>query len=190
MARANHVVLFFGLIFFCLRGNVFPQSVYTARPDDPHAVYLMAQDFGAYADGVGDDSAALQRAIDRVQETTHHGVVFVPQGRYRLTQTVHVWAGIRLIGYGAKRPVFILAPNTPGFQEGAEQYMLWFTDERTPAGQPIADASEFTFYSALSNIDFEIGFGEPCGCCSAFQRGAAQLYIACGFSCWLRTRGD
>jgi len=140
---------------------VFPQSVYTARPDDPHAVYLMAQDFGAHADGVGDDSAALQRAIDRVQETTHHGVVFVPQGRYRLTQTVHVWAGIRLIGYGPKRPVFILAPNTPGFQEGAEQYMLWFTDERTPAGQPIADASEFTFYSALSNIDFEIGAGNP-----------------------------
>ena len=39
--------------------------------------------------------------------------------------------------------------------------MLWFADERTPAGQPIADASEFTFYSALTNIDFELNEGNP-----------------------------
>ncbi len=39
--------------------------------------------------------------------------------------------------------------------------MLWYTDERTPPGQPIADASEFTFYSGLSNIDFEMGDDNP-----------------------------
>ena len=137
------------------------QSVYTSRPDDPHAVYLTARDFGARADGVADDSDALQQAIDRVQETTHHGVVFVPEGRYRLTRTIHVWAGIRLIGYGAHRPIFILGPHTPSFQNGASRYMLWFTDERSLAGQPIADASEFTFFSAVSNIDFEIAEGNP-----------------------------
>lgn len=131
------------------------------RPDDAHAVYLTRHDFGAQGDGEADDSDALQHAIDRVQETTHHGVVFVPEGRYRFTRTIHVWAGIRLIGYGARRPVFVLAPNTPGFQEGADRYMLWFTDERTPEGQPIADASEFTFFSAVSNIDFEIAEGNP-----------------------------
>src|SRR5579872_3211733 len=76
------------------------QSVYTQRPDDPLAVYLTAKDFGAHGDGVGDDSGALQHAIDRAQETLHHGIVFIPEGRYRLTKTVHVWAGIRLIGYG------------------------------------------------------------------------------------------
>lgn len=139
----------------------YAQSVYPLRPDDPHAIYLTATDFGAHADGVGDDSDALQHAIDRAQETLHHGIVFVPEGRYRLTKTIHVWAGIRLIGYGAKRPVFLLAPNTPEFQQGTDRYMLWFTDERTPEGQPIADASEFTFYSAVSNIDFEIGEGNP-----------------------------
>jgi sugar lactone lactonase YvrE/plasmid stabilization system protein ParE len=137
------------------------QSVYPVRPDDAHAVYLTRHDFGAMGDGVADDSDALQHAIDRVQETTHHGVVFVPEGRYRLTRTIHVWAGIRLIGYGGRRPVFVLTPNTPGFQAGADRYMLWFTDERTPEGQPIADASEFTFFSAVSNIDFEIGEGNP-----------------------------
>lgn len=148
-------------LFAALCSLAAAQSVYTGRPEDPNAVYLTAADFGARGDGIGDDSAALQHAIDRVQETVHHGVVFIPSGRYRIIRTVHVWAGIRLIGYGKKRPVFVLGPDTPGFQQGAPRYMLWFTDERTPPGKPIADASEFTFYSALSNIDFELEPGNP-----------------------------
>ncbi len=160
-----HVAVVSIFVIFC--GLVsWAESVYTMKPDDPTAVYLTAQDFAAHGDGVADDSDALQHAIDRVQETTHHGVVFVPEGRYRLTKTIHVWAGIRLIGYGAKRPVFLLAPHTPGFQQGAacemdSCYMLWFTDERPRGDQPVGDASEFTFYSAVSNIDFEIGEGNP-----------------------------
>ena len=148
------------------------QSVYPLRPDDAHAVYLTQQDCGARGDGEADDSDALQRAIDQAQETVHHGIVFVPAGRYRLTRTIHVWAGIRLIGYGAKRPVFVLAPNTPGFADGENKDMLWFTDERprvagsapanmSESAQQIGDASEFTFFSAVSNIDFEIGEGNP-----------------------------
>ena len=152
--------LFFFLGLAALGGwRAEGQSVYPQRPEDGHAVYLTRQDFGAQGDGRADDSAALQRAIDRAQETVHHGIVFVPEGRYRLTRTIHVWAGIRLIGYGARRPVFVLAPQTPGFDRGPGKSMLWFTDERTPEGEPIADASEFTFFSAISNIDFEIGAG-------------------------------
>lgn len=148
------------LLFAALSGGISgAQSVYTLRPDDPSAVYLTAGEFGARGDGAADDAGALQQAIDRVQETTHQGVVFVPEGRYRLGRTIYVWSGIRLIGYGAKRPVFVLGRNTPGFQEGADRYMLWFADERTPAGQAIADASEFTFYSAVTNIDFELKEG-------------------------------
>jgi hypothetical protein len=156
-AKAGQLFLL-GLIF-AIGQNGAAQSVYPLRPSDAHGVYLTRQDFGVRGDGVADDSDALQRAIDRAQETVHHGIVFVPEGRYRLTRTIHVWAGIRLIGYGAHRPVFELAANTPGFQQGPDKDMLWFTDERTPEGQPIADASEFTFFSAVSNIDFEIGAG-------------------------------
>lgn len=72
------------------------QSFYPLRPDDPQAVYLDP------LDGRSDASGELQRAIDRVQETAHHGIVFIPEGRYRFEHTVHVWAGIRLIGYGTK----------------------------------------------------------------------------------------
>ena len=139
----------------------FAASVYEKRPDDPLAVDLTAETFGAHADGVGDDAAALQQAIDRVAETTHAGVVLVPTGRYRLGRTVYVWQGIRLIGYGPTRPVFVLGRNTPGFQAGSGRYMIHFADNRPEPGGPFVDASEFTFYSGMSNIDIELLEGNP-----------------------------
>jgi hypothetical protein len=152
-------VLLLALVSVAVSCEASAQSFYPVRPDDPHAIYLTRQDFGARGDGIADDSDALQQAIDRAQQTVHHGIVFVPDGQYRLTRTIHLWAGIRLIGYGTHRPVFVLAPSTPGFQDGVDKDMLWFTDERVPEGQQVADASEFTFFSAVSNIDFEIGEG-------------------------------
>lgn len=158
-------------------GNAAAQSVYPLRPEDAHAVYLTKAEFGAVGNGVADDADALQAAIDKAQETVHHGIVFVPEGRYRLGHTVLVWAGIRLIGYGAKRPVFVLGAKTPGFAEGTPRPMLWFTDERTDTstdpntawGAPAADASEFTFFSEVSNIDFEIGAGNPAAAAIRFN---------------------
>jgi len=145
---------------------VVAQSVFPMRPDDPHAVYLERGSFGAVADGNADDTAAIQAAIDRVQETTGEGVVFVAEGKYRISRTIHLWTGIRLIGYGAHRPVFVLGANTPGYQEGHEflgtgRYMLQFASRRPAAGEPVVDANEFTFYSGIGNIDFEIGAGNP-----------------------------
>ena len=142
------------------------QSFYPQRPPEPLAVTLGSGEFATHGDGKADDGVVLQAAIDRVQETTHHGLVLIPPGRYRIGKPVHVWAGIRLIGYGAERPVFVLGPHTPGFgagetkfEIGESQPVIWFTDERPAAGTPIPDASEFTFYSAMSNIDFELGDG-------------------------------
>jgi hypothetical protein len=93
---------------------------------------------------------------------------------------------VRLIGYGARRPVFVLGANTPGYQQGPA-YMMIFAGGRTgerrrggmqrPANAPplapvpfpgsvppmtgVVDANPGTFYSAISNIDFEIGEGNP-----------------------------
>jgi hypothetical protein len=136
-------------------------SCYQQRPDDPRAVYLTKEQFAVNADGAGDDSGALQQAIDRVAATTRQGVVFIPEGKYLLSKTVHVWQGIRLIGYGPRRPVFVLGANTPGFQEGTGRYMIWFADSQPGADRPFSDASEFTFYSGLSNIDFDLKEGNP-----------------------------
>jgi sugar lactone lactonase YvrE len=136
-------------------------SYYTVRPDDPKAVYLTQDRFPVRGDSVGDDSDAIQQAIDKVQETTVQGIVFVPEGRYRIGKTLYVWPGIRLIGYGSNRPTFVLGENTPGFQEGAGKYMVYFTGGRHRAGQPVRDGNPGTFYSAMSNIDLEILDGNP-----------------------------
>ncbi|HEV2325664.1 MAG TPA: glycosyl hydrolase family 28-related protein [Terracidiphilus sp.] len=161
MSRLSCIFLFLGAV-----APLAAQSVFPLRPDDPHAVYLQPGSFGAVGDGHADDTAAIQAAIDRVQETTVQGIVFVAEGRYRITHTVYLWSGIRLIGYGGHRPVFVLGPNTPGYQQGhgflgTGRYMLQFAERRPPPGQPVVDANEFTFYSGIFNVDFEIGPGNP-----------------------------
>ncbi len=135
-------------------------SYYPSRLDDPKAFYLTPDNFPLHADGIADDSAALQQAINKVQETTNQGILFIPAGRYRLTKTLYIWPGIRLIGFGAQRPTFVLAANTPGFQQGPA-YMVFFAGRRPHGDAPPPDASPGTFYSAISNIDIEIQDGNP-----------------------------
>jgi hypothetical protein len=150
-------------------------SYYPVRIDDEKAVYLTSENFPVKADGIADDTNAIQQAINKVQETTNQGILFVPAGRYRLTKTIYIWPGIRLIGFGATRPMFVLGASTPGFQQGPT-YMFFFAGFRPgsipptnspfgrvlpPKGSPPPDANPGTFYSAMSNIDIEIQDGNP-----------------------------
>jgi len=110
------------------------QSVFTTRVDDPSAVYLTPEAFGVRGDGVADDSVPIQAAIDKAAATPNGGVVFIPSGRYRLTRTIYVWRAVRVFGYGATRPVFVLGANTPGYQKGLG-LMVMFTNAAR-AGAP------------------------------------------------------
>jgi Pectate lyase superfamily protein len=169
------------LLAFLLLGcssAVSAASVITTRLEDRQAVYLTTAEFGAHGDGKEDDSTAIQAAIDKAEHHAHEGIVLVPSGRYRLTRTVYVWPGVRVFGYGATRPVFLLADQTPGYQNGLG-VMVMFTGARpgpssdatrrvpfpppgsVPPNNSIADANSGIFYSAMSNIDFEIGEGNP-----------------------------
>ncbi|MBZ5585809.1 MAG: SMP-30/gluconolactonase/LRE family protein [Acidobacteriia bacterium] len=176
-----HTLIRYALLASLAVGLAPAASVMTTRLDDPQAVYLSAAEFGAKGDGEADDSAAIQAAIDKAGNRAGTGILFVPSGRYRLTRTIYAWPGVRIFGYGATRPAFVLGPNTPGFQDGVG-VMVMFTGARTgggagrggrgfripfppvgsvPPNEAIADASPGTFYSAMSNIDFEIGEGNP-----------------------------
>lgn len=174
-----------GVALLAVSIPAFGASYYPLRLEDTDAIYLTPDRFPVHADGRADDSAAIQKAINRAQETSRQGIVFIPSGRYRLTRTIFIWPGIRLIGYGPTRPVFVLADNTPGFQQGPA-YMVffagfrpkslpsWYKQElsaRFPEGHPpptpgtvpptfVPDASPGTFYSAMSNINFEVGKGD------------------------------
>jgi hypothetical protein len=141
-------------------GPLFGSSYYPARLDDQKAVYLTRDHFPVNGDGIADDSDALQQAINQVQETTNQGILFVPAGRYRLTKTIYIWPGIRLIGFGVERPTLVLTRNTPGFQNGPA-YMVFFAGGRSATNATPRDASPGTFYSAMSNIDIEIQDGNP-----------------------------
>ena len=87
-----------------LAGPLHAAFLLSASPRRLRAVYLDKPQFDVHADGVGDDAAALQQAIDRAQIAARAWSSF-REGRYRLSKTVYVWKGIRLIGYGARRPV-------------------------------------------------------------------------------------
>jgi hypothetical protein len=151
------------------------ESLYATAPADPRAVTVR----DARGDGVVDDGPALQRAIDRVAAQGGGGLVFLPSGRYRLTRTLYIRPGVRLFGVGRTRPVLYLAPNTPGFARGVGTLVFFTATLPVKPGEPprspvpvppptsvpfepaIADATSSTFYSALANVDFEIGEGNP-----------------------------
>jgi Pectate lyase superfamily protein/SMP-30/Gluconolactonase/LRE-like region len=163
------------------------QSIITTRLDDPAAVYLSPQGSSTVAgaavaargDGIADDSAALQAAIDRAA-SPGGGILFLAAGRYRVTRTIFVWRGVRIVGWGATRPVLVLGDSTPGFQSGIGLMMMFTHAARPGAGPPpgntrvpfpppgqvpstsgIADAGPSTFYSAMTNVDVDIGNGNP-----------------------------
>lgn len=160
-------------------------SVFTARPDDPGAVYLAAPEFAVRADGTTDDTSAIQAAVDKAAAFGGSGIVFIPAGRYRLTRTLYVWRNVRVFGYGDTRPMFVLADNTPGYQKGIGLMVMFSAggppgagfggrggggrggplpfvpNGSVPPNERVPDANQGTFYSSMSNIDFEIGEGNP-----------------------------
>jgi hypothetical protein len=144
-------------------------SAYLTMPDDARAIKVKAA-----GDGRTDDTAAIQEAINNASNKGEGGVVFLPSGRYRITRTILVPLAVRVYGVGPTRPVFVLGEKTPGFQKGVAN-MVVFTggDQYTvgkvpvpvasavPFSENVRDANSSTFYSAMSNIDFEIGDGNP-----------------------------
>ena len=144
-------------------------SAFQTMPEDPRAVVVHAK-----GDGKTDDTAAIQQAIDAAANKGEGGVVFLPSGRYRITKSILIPLAVRVYGVGATRPVFVLAPKTPGFQQGVANMVIFTGGDQYTVGKvpmPVAgavgathdvrDANSATFYSVLSNVDFEIGDGNP-----------------------------
>ena len=180
--RPKRIVLPVVLVLLGLVLPLCAQSVYPQRLDDAEAIYLGSAEFPTPADGIGDDSDAIQAVINAAEAEHVEGIVFVSEGRYRITRTIYVWPGVRIIGYGAHHPLFVLPDNTPGYQ-GDLAYMFFFAGGRpdsarahfkfpmrhdspptpgtVPPNNTLPDANAGTFYSAMSNVDFDLGEGNP-----------------------------
>ena len=169
-------------------------SAFQTAPPDSRAVTVAAK-----GDGRADDTQAIQHALDAATEHSAGGLVFLPSGRYRISHTLLLSPGVRLYGVGATRPVLLLGGHTPGFQHGVGS-MVVFTgarrgdpvrtgpgpnEARVPFPPPtvvpfdpgVADANSSTFYSVMSNIDIEIGPGNPAATAVRF-RVAQHAYLS------------
>lgn len=144
-------------------------SLFPVAPDEPHAVTVAAK-----GDGRADDSDAIQAALDKARDRTGHGIVFLPSGRYRISRSLIVPAGVRVYGVGPTRPVILLGARTPGFQKGVSTMIVFAGGDQynvgkvpvpvptvVPRDKVVRDANSATFYSAMANVDIEIGAGNP-----------------------------
>jgi len=158
-------------------------SVYLTAPDDPKAITAKA-----VGDGKADDTDALQKILDSAASKGAGSIVYLPSGRYRITKTLIVSPGTRVFGIGKTRPVLVLGDNTPGFDQGVKNMVVYSgrdpgpLDPRfklnnpvpgvVPARNDVADSNPGSFYSAMANVDFEIGKGNPAA--TAIRFHAAQ----------------
>jgi len=175
-----------------LSASAAASSAFQTAPAEPGAVTVKA-----VGDGRADDSAALQSAIDQAASSkTGEGIVFLPSGRYRISRTLYMWPGVRLLGVGKTRPLILLGPNTPGFGQGLGTMIIFAglnparppasgrafrvpvpPQGSVPATDKIADANSGTFYSAMSNVDFAIGPGNPAATAIRFH-AAQHAYLS------------
>ena len=164
-------------------------SVYTRTPEDPAAIIVKG-----VGDGRADDSGAIQAAIDAAARGGQGGIVWLPSGRYRISRTILVRPAIRIFGVGRTRPVILLGDNTPGFGSGIASMVAFIGNDQynvarynqgraavpppsiVPFDPKIFDASSNTFYSALANVDFEIGAGNA-GATAVRMRTAQHSFL-------------
>lgn len=167
MNKINRVsVVFFISFLFIIKSFAYdPSSVYTQRPNDPEAFYFTPENYGFKS---GEDvTDTLQAVINQLKKEKNFGILFIPEGKYRISKTIYIPNAIRLIGYGKERPEFILTKDSPGFHEevpsdkGKAKYMFWFTGALVEKDQAPRDAGAGTFYSAMSNINIRIENGNP-----------------------------
>lgn len=160
------LIAFLFISFLTIQGiSTNGKSIYQQKIDDPEATYFIVEELGL---GKNDDvSDALQKVIDETKIEKNFGVIFIPEGSYRISKTIYIPKAIRLIGYGKKRPEFVLTKNSPGYQEDTSRerdkknYMFWFVGDVVREGSYPVDANAGTFYSAISNINLRIEDGNP-----------------------------
>lgn len=126
--------------------------------ETPGIANVKAPPYGALGDGLADDTAALQRAVDE------HDAVLLPRGVYRLTHTLDLRPNTKLLGVG--QHLSLLRPTAVGD----------FADASRPA--PLvrtADTADATTVLAF------LGLGAP-----SDVPGAQALVWRCGGRSFLR----
>jgi len=89
---------------------IFPGPGKKDIPDFPAIeTWINLKTLGVTGDGITDDTKAIQDAIDK------YATIYVPQGWYRVSETIKLKTNTALIGLSPIATQFILADNTPAF---------------------------------------------------------------------------
>lgn len=125
----HQILLLSGLMMMTLCIHATAGAEEIAFPDDPRAMINVKTEFGAVGDGVADDTAALQRAIEVSQDGPYTRFVYLPKGTYRITeQLVFRHSGLRadqtegwavgpwLFGQSRDETIIRLDDGAEGFQ--------------------------------------------------------------------------
>lgn len=129
-------------------------NVFRAMPDLDARGFVNVTDFGAKADGMTDDAAAIQKAID-FAVANGKGGVFLPKGRYLLkrNQKTRV-AAIRLRNVknlkitGEEGTVLVMESNKPPFFHMTECENVRFENFHVTALKPIFSTGIIVDYTA------------------------------------------
>jgi hypothetical protein len=90
-----------GALSAAMLGSVTTTAAAHADPLPPLSYGIDVRREGAVGDGTTDDTAAVQRALDRAASGGSHLVV-VPPGTYRITQPLAATAPIHVVGLGGE----------------------------------------------------------------------------------------
>jgi len=133
-------------------------------------------DFGAVGDGVADDTAALQSALDDLRsEKRQHHVLYLPAGRYRVTKTLE----LARTAHEESKDVAIVGEDpfsTAIIWDGEDNgvmflYSAWYSrvgrltfDGKGKALTAIRHGPPFVTYNEFSDMIFrDVGFGIEAG---------------------------
>lgn len=78
------------------------QTETQARSTFARGKQYSVKDYGAVGDGVANDTAAIQAALDaaKIQGVRRGGTVFIPSGNYRVTAPLKFYVGVSISGAG------------------------------------------------------------------------------------------
>jgi hypothetical protein len=135
-------------------------------------INVMNPPYGAMGDGVTDDTAAIQRAINAstsTNQTVGDGAVLTfPRGTYRITSTL-------VINSGGALPALVNWHGSGGATQLAGSTILW----DGPSGQALLTGASI-FQGDIGDINFN-GNGKALTCCQLLPTTTNVRLHRCGF---------